>query len=318
MNRDASDGKAGDTIADSVLDLIGHTPLVRLNRLPGPGSAEVLAKLESYSPGGSVKDRLALHVIVEAERQGLIEPDTAVIEPTSGNTGIGLAVVCAARGYRCILVMPDSMSLERTYLLQRLGAEVVLTPARDHMEGAMRRADQLARGLAKWFMPLQFSNLANPEAHRRTTALEILKATDKRLDAFVAGIGTGGTLTGVGSVLKQQVPAVRLIGIEPASSAVLSGQPARPHKIQGIGAGFVPKVLDRSLLDELRTVSDRDAFEGMKQLAASEGILAGMSSGAAVHIALAVARELGPDRRVVVMLPDTGERYLSVQSYFEL
>ncbi len=312
------DVKCGRRIADGVLDLIGGTPLVRLLRLPGEGSAEILCKLESYSPGGSVKDRVALQMILAAEEQGLLDRDTVVIEPTSGNTGIGLAVVCAARGYRCLLVMPDSMSLERTYLLRRLGAEVVLTPARDHMAGAVKKAEELAKKAGKVFLPRQFDNGANPAVHARTTALELLDATGGRIDALVAGVGTGGTITGVGGVLKARVPGVKIIAIEPAASPVLSTGRVGSHKIQGIGAGFVPGVLDRTVIDEIRTVSDADAFAGMNALAAREGILAGISSGAALHVALEVARTLGPGRRVVVMFPDGGERYLTVQSYFEL
>jgi len=314
---DPIDTKSGRRIADGVLELIGGTPLVRLLRLPEPGSAEVVAKLESYSPGGSVKDRAALGMVVAAEEQGLLGPGSVVVEPTSGNTGIGLAVICAARGYRCILVMPDSMSLERTYLLKRLGAQVVLTPARDHMEGAVRRAEEIAKKEKRAFLPRQFDNPANPASHV-ATAEEILLATEGRIDAFVAGVGTGGTVTGIGRVLRQKVPSARIVAVEPASSKVLSGGRPGAHKIQGIGAGFVPGVLDRSLLDEVHTVSDEDAFLRMKELAAREGILAGISSGAAVHVALDVARALGAGKRVVVMLPDTGERYLTAQSYFEL
>lgn len=312
------DTKCGRRIADGVLELIGGTPLVRLKRLPPPGAAEVLVKLESYSPGGSVKDRVALQMIEAAEAEGLLDADTVVLEPTSGNTGIGLAVVCAARGYRCVLVMPDSMSLERTYLLKRLGAEVVLTPARDHMAGAVKKAEELARRYPKVFLPRQFDNAANPAVHARTTALELLDAADGRIDAFVAGVGTGGTITGVGGVLKARVPGVRVIAVEPAASPVLSTGRAGAHKIQGIGAGFVPAVLDRGVIDDVRTVSDADAFEGMKALAAREGILAGISAGAAIHVALDVARVLGAGRRVITVLADGGERYLTVQSYFEL
>lgn len=317
-NEQAALQKAGRVIADGVLGLIGSTPLVRLQRLPRPGSAEVLAKLESYSPGGSVKDRVALHMILEAERAGVLDADTVIIEPTSGNTGIGLAVVAAARGYRCIIVMPDSMTLERTMLLRRLGAEVVFTPAREHIAGAVKKAEELARKSKKAFLPRQFENAANPEAHSRTTAEEILAATEGRLDAFVAGVGTGGTVTGVGRALKARLPEVRVVAVEPDASPVLSGGKAAPHKLQGIGAGFVPAVLDRSLLDEICRVTDAAAFQRMKDLASQEGILAGISSGAALEAALGVAERLGPGRRVVVVLPDTGERYLSLQSYFEL
>ena len=305
-------------IAANVLELIGRTPLVRLNRMPAPGSAEVLVKLESLSPGGSVKDRVALRMIDEAERDGRLRPRAVIIEPSSGNTGIGLAMVCAARGYRCIIVIPDSMSLERISILERYGAEVVLTPAAEDMAGAVKRAKALAAATPGSFIPSQFDNPANPAAHVGTTAHEILSDTEGRLDAFVAGVGTGGTITGVGSVLRAAIPGIRLIAVEPAGSPVLSGGKARPHKIQGIGAGFVPSVLKRELIDEVRTVTDRHAFERMKELAAKEGILAGISSGANVHAALAVAATLGPGARVVTMVCDSGERYLSVQHYFEL
>jgi cysteine synthase A len=309
--------KTGQAIAADVTELTGDTPIVRINRLRDPGSAEILAKLEAFSPTGSVKDRVALHMIERAEQEGLIQPDTVIIEPSSGNTGIGLAMVCAARGYRCIIVIPDSMSLERIFLLRRLGAEVVLTPAREDMGGAVRRAEELARKHSRSFVPFQFKNRWNPEVHRRTTALEILRATDGRLDAFIAGVGTGGTITGVGGVLKERVPGVRVIAVEPARSALLSGGKIDSHRIQGIGPGFVPEVLDRSVIDEVRTVSDKDAFEQMKALGAREGILAGISAGAALHVAREIARELGEGKRVVTVFADTGERYLTIQHYFE-
>jgi cysteine synthase A len=277
----------------------------------------VLAKLEYFSPGGSVKDRIALNLIRKAEELGLIRPETVIIEPSSGNTGIGLAMVCAARKYRCVVVMPDSMSLERIAILKRFGAEVVLTPAKDGMQGAVAKVEQLAKTTKNVFLPLQFESQWNADIHRRTTAPEILAATDNRLDALVAGVGTGGTVTGVGEVLKQHVPGVRVVAVEPSASPVLSGGRSGHHKIQGIGAGFVPRVLNREVVDEVRTISDEAAFEAMKRLAAAEGILAGISSGAAVHIALEIAAELGSGRRVVVILPDTGERYFSVEHYFE-
>jgi cysteine synthase A len=310
--------KAGVSIANDVLELIGNTPLVRINRMAAPNAAEVLAKLESFSPGGSIKDRIALDMIRKAEEAGLLDRDTTVIEPSSGNTGIGLAMVCAARGYRCTIVMPDSMSLERVSILRRFGAEVVLTPAKRGMAGAVEKAEALARKAKNVFLPTQFENRWNPDIHRRTTALEILEATDGRLDAFVAGVGTGGTITGVGEVLKERVPGLRVIAVEPAASPVLSEGKHGDHKIQGIGAGFVPKVLNREIIDEIRTVKDAHAFETMKQVAAREGILVGLSAGAALRIALDVAAELGSKRRVVTLLPDTGERYISVQHYFEL
>lgn len=309
--------KAGQAIAGDVVELTGNTPLVRINRLGEPGSAEILAKLEAFSPGGSVKDRVALNMLRAAEERGQLTKDSVVIEPSSGNTGIGLAMVCAARGYRCVIVIPDSMSLERIFILKRFGAEVVLTPGREDMGGAVRKAEELARSTQGAYMPYQFQNEANPDVHRRTTALEILEATGGRLDAFVAGVGTGGTITGVGEVLKQRVPGTKVVAVEPARSPVLTGGKPGAHKIQGIGAGFVPKVLNRSVIDEVRTVGDEEAFETMKRLAAREGILAGISAGAAMHVALAVAKQLGPKKRVVVVLADGGDRYLTIQHYFE-
>jgi cysteine synthase len=314
----AREAKAGARICDGVVDLIGHTPLVRLHRLVPEGAAEVLVKLEAFTPGGSIKDRIAAAMIRHAEQAGLLKPGAILIEPTSGNTGIGLAAVCAAKGYRCLIVMPDSMSLERIAVLKRLGAEVVLTPAKDGLAGAMRKAHALAKANPCAFVPSQFDNAANPQVHRDTTAQEILWATGRRLDAFVAGVGTGGTITGVGQVLKAELAQVKVVAVEPRSSPVLSGGRPGHHKIQGIGAGFVPAVLDRSVIDEVRTVADDEAFETMSLLASQEGILAGMSSGAAVRVALELARELGAGRRVVAILPDTGERYLSVAQYFEL
>lgn len=311
------DRKSGHVIADSVLDLLGNTPLVRLSRLAPATGAEVLAKLEAFNPGGSVKDRVAAHMIEVAERAGLVDANTTIIEPTSGSTGIGLAMACAAKGYRCILVMPDSMTLERIYLCKRFGAEIVLTPAKLDLAGAVKKARELAAQTPRSFVPGQFDNAANPSVHRATTAQELLVATGGRIDRFVAGVGTGGTITGVGDVLKAACPGVKIIAVEPAGSAVLSGKPARPHKIQGIGAGFVPHVLARAVIDEVRTVTDEHAYAMMQRLAAAEGINAGISSGAALHVALQVAAELLPSQRVVVMLPDTGDRYLSVQHYFE-
>ena len=309
--------KTGHVIANDVTELTGNTPIVRINRLREPGSAEILAKLELFSPTGSVKDRVALNMIEQAEKAGLIDQDTVVIEPSSGNTGIGLAMICAARNYRCIIVIPDSMSLERIFLLRRFGAEVVLTPAREDITGAVKKAEELAKKHPKSFVPFQFKNCWNPDVHRHTTALEILQATGGRIDAFVAGIGTGGTITGVGSVLKERVPGIRVIAVEPTRSAVLAGGKIDSHRIQGIGPGFIPEVLDRRVIDEVRSVSDRDAFEDMKLLASREGILAGISAGAAFHVAQEIARELGEGKRVVTVFADTGERYLTIQHYFE-
>ena len=305
-------------VTAKILDLVGGTPLVQVRNLPGEGAAEVWAKCEHWNPGGSVKDRIAMAMLEAAEAEGRIAPgQTTIVEPTSGNTGIGLALACVAKGYRLILTMPESMSLERRALLASYGAELVLTPADDDMGGAVERAHAIVaeRGEAA-YMPDQFRNPANPEAHRRTTAVEILEQTGGRLDAFVAGIGTGGTITGVGSVLREKVPGARVIGVEPAASAVLSGGPSAVHRIQGIGAGFVPPVLDRSVLDEVRTISDEEAWATAQELARREGLLVGISSGANVAVACRVARELGPGKRVVTVLADTGERYFSMGSKF--
>ena len=302
---------ASPRIADSVLDVIGRTPLVRLNRLPKRGGATVAAKLESANPGGSVKDRIAAAMIEDAEQRGLLTPGATLVEPTSGNTGIGLAMVAAVKGYRLILTMPDDMSVERQRLLARYGAEIRLTPAIEGMTGAVHAAEVLVGAHPDYFMPQQFQNPANPAVHRRTTALEILEAVGGRLEAFVAGVGTGGTLTGVGEVLREKVPGVRLIAVEPAKSAVLSGGKAHPHAIQGIGASFVPGVLNRDIIDRIIQVRDEDALVWSRRLAREEGLLVGPSAGAAAFAACAVAAELKPDQLVVTMLPDTGERYLS-------
>jgi cysteine synthase len=299
-------------IADSVLDLIGGTPLVRLRRLPDPAGAGVLAKIESRNPGASVKDRIAAAMIDDAERRGVLKPGATIVEPTSGNTGVGLAMVAAVKGYRLILTMPEDYSVERQRLFSRFGAEIHLTPAIEGMSGAVFAAQELCREHAEYFMPQQFQNPANPEIHRRTTALEILDATDGRLDAFVAGVGTGGTITGVGEVLKEKLPGVRVVAVEPAKSAVLSGGPFRPHGIQGIGASFVPGVLNRSVIDRIVLVRDEDATAWSRRLSREEGILAGISSGAAAFAACLVAAELTPRQTVVTVLPDTGERYLSL------
>jgi len=299
-------------IAETVLDLIGGTPLVRLKRLPEPGGARVLAKIESRNPGASVKDRIAAAMIEDAERRGVLKPGATIVEPTSGNTGVGLAMVAAVKGYRLILTMPEDYSVERQRLFARFGAEIHLTPAIEGMSGAVFAAQELCREHPEYFMPQQFQNPANPAIHRRTTALEILDSTDGRLDAFVAGVGTGGTITGVGEVLKDKIPGVRVIAVEPAKSAVLSGGPFRPHGIQGIGASFVPGVLNRDVIDRIVTVRDEDATAWSRRLSREEGILAGISSGAAAWAACRVAAELAPTQTVVTILPDTGERYLSL------
>jgi cysteine synthase len=299
-------------VADSVLDLIGGTPLVRLRRLPKAGGAAVLAKVESRNPGGSVKDRIAVAMVEDAERRGVLKPGGTIVEPTTGNTGIGLALVAAVKGYRLIITMPEDMSVERQRLLARFGADVHLTPAIEGMTGAVFAAQELVREHPEYFMPQQFQNPANPDIHRRTTALEILDAVDGRLDAFVAGVGTGGTLTGVGEVLKDKVPGVRVIAVEPAKSPVLSGGNARPHGIQGIGASFVPGVLNRAIIDEIIQVRDEDATIFARRLTREEGLFAGVSAGAAVFAACEVAARMRADQVVVTVLPDTGERYLSL------
>jgi cysteine synthase A len=299
-------------VADSVLDLIGNTALVRLSRIRPSGSATILAKVESQNPGGSVKDRIARSMIEDAERRGRLRPGSTLVEPTSGNTGIGLAMVAAVKGYRLILTMPDDMSLERRRLLARLGAELVLTPAIEGMTGAVYAAQELCRANGAYVMLQQFENPANPEAHRRTTAIEILEATGGKVDGFVAGVGTGGTITGVGEVLRERLPGVHIVAVEPARSPVLSGGKARVHGIQGIGASFVPGILNRAVIDEIVQVKDEDAMATALRLAREEGLLVGVSAGANVWAALGVAERLGAARTVVTVLCDTGERYLSV------
>jgi len=291
--------------------------MVRLNRVVKPNMAMILGKVEAFNPGGSVKDRIALAMVEDAERRGLLKPGGTIVEPTSGNTGVGLAMVAAVRGYRLILTLPEGMSTERVSLLERFGAQVVITPANEGMAGAVKKAQQLVSEIPGAFMPLQFSNPANPRIHRQTTAQEILSATDGELNAFVAGVGTGGTITGVGEILKKRNPKIRVVAVEPKASAVLSGKPAGYHRIQGIGAGFVPEVLNRSIIDEVIAVDDMDAYTMARRLAKEEGILAGISAGAAVWAALKVAAELGLGKTVVTILPDTGERYLSLDPYFE-
>jgi cysteine synthase A len=297
---------------NTVTATIGRTPLVRLNRLAAGAPAEVFAKLEFRNPLGSVKDRIAAAMIADAERQGRIGPDSIIVEPTSGNTGIGLAFVCAVKGYRLRLTMPETMSVERRKLLTHLGAELVLTPGPEGMGGAIARANQMVEQERNAYMPNQFENPANVQAHRETTGPEIWADTEGRVDILVSGVGTGGTITGVSQFIKAKNPAFRAIAVEPAASAVLSGKPKGPHKIQGIGAGFVPKVLDMKLVDEVVTVTDEDAFDTARRLAAQEGLLCGISSGAAIWAALQVAkRPENAGKRIVAILASTGERYLS-------
>lgn len=299
-------------IADDITQLVGGTPLVRINRLNQGLGAEILAKLEFFNPAHSVKDRLGLAMINAAEKDGLIGPDTIILEPTSGNTGIALAMVAAARGYHCAFTMPETMSRERRGLLRAYGAELILTPGPDGMAGAILKAEELAAADSRYFIPQQFKNPANPAIHRATTAEEIWNDTDGQVDIFVAGVGTGGTVTGVGEVLKERKPEVQIIAVEPAASPVLSGGPKGPHPIQGIGAGFVPDVLKTSVLDEIITVTNDDAFNTAHRAAREEGLLVGISSGAALWAALQVAaRPQNAGKQIVVIIPDFGERYLS-------
>lgn len=305
-------------LVQNITDLIGDTPLVRLNRVVPEGSAEVYLKLEFQNPGSSVKDRIAKSMIEVAEQEGKLKPGDTIVEPTSGNTGIGLAMVAASKGYRAVLVMPETMSLERRSLLKAFGAELVLTPGPEGMKGAIKRAEEINAQNPHYFMPEQFNNPANVKVHRETTGPEIIEAInahDGQLDAFVAGIGTGGTITGAGEALKKSFPNIKIYAIEPAASPILSGGNPGPHKIQGIGAGFVPKILDTSIYDSVITVENEAAFEMSRRVAKEEGILGGISSGAAVVAALEVAKQLGKGKRVVAVIPSNGERYLSTPLY---
>jgi cysteine synthase A len=300
-------------VGNSVADLVGKTPIVKLNRLTGSEDAEVYLKLEFFNPSSSVKDRIALSMVEAAERDGKLKQGDTIIEPTSGNTGIGLAMIAAAKGYKSVLVMPETMSMERRNLLRAYGAELVLTPGPDGMKGAIAKATELAEEKG-WYMPQQFNNLANPEVHRLTTGPEIVEAMDQ-LDAFISGIGTGGTITGAGEVLKKNFPGIEIVAVEPKDSAVLSGGQPGPHKIQGIGAGFIPEVLNTEIYDSIIQVSNEDAYVTARKVAREEGILGGVSSGAAVYAALEVARRLGKGKKVLAILPSNGERYLSTPLY---
>ena len=306
-------------VADDITKLIGNTPLVRLNKVTSGNEATILAKLEFFNPLGSVKDRIGVAMIDAAERDGKIGPDTILLEPTSGNTGIALAFVAAARGYKIHIVMPDTMSSERRALLRALGAELILTPGKEGMPGAIKKTEELAAGNPNYFIPQQFNNPANPEIHRTTTAEEIWNDTDGSVDIFIAGVGTGGTLTGVAEVLKARKPGIQIIAIEPAASAVLSGKPRGPHPIQGLGAGFVPNILKIDLIDEIITVEGSDAMETARKLAREEGVFAGISSGAAVWAAVQVAkRPENAGKTIVTVLPSIGDRYLSTPLYADL
>ena len=330
LDYDATALKAGDHVefvfymgggakfGADVLELIGNTPMVELRKLVDKNSARVLAKLEMYNPGGSVKDRIALNMIEQAEKKGLLKKGSVIVEPTSGNTGIGLAIVGAVKGYKVILTMPEGMSQERVQILQSFGAEVVLTSAKEGMVGAVEKAREIISTMKDAFMPQQFMNPDNPAMHRKTTAKEILRDTGGNLDAFVVGVGTGGTITGVGEVLKKHNPKIRIVAVEPKNSNVLSGGKAGPHMIQGIGAGFVPDVLNREIIDEVIAVDDHESYEMAKKISQGEGIFAGISSGAACLGALKVAKSLGAQKTVVTIFPDSWERYLSIEPYFNV
>ncbi|EZP74884.1 cysteine synthase [Parageobacillus genomosp. 1] len=299
---------------NSITELIGDTPAVKLNRIVDEDSADVYLKLEFMNPGSSVKDRIALAMIEAAEKAGKLKPGDTIVEPTSGNTGIGLAMVAAAKGYKAVLVMPDTMSLERRNLLRAYGAELVLTPGSQGMRGAIEKAEELVREHG-YFMPQQFKNEANPEIHRLTTGKEIVEQMGDQLDAFIAGVGTGGTITGAGQVLREKYPNIKIYAVEPADSPVLSGGKPGPHKIQGIGAGFVPDILDTNIYDGVITVTTEEAFAAARRAAREEGILGGISSGAAIHAALKVAKQLGKGKKVLAIIPSNGERYLSTPLY---
>lgn len=298
-------------VANSITELIGNTPVVKLNKLKPENGADIYLKLEFYNPGSSVKDRIALSMIEDAEKNGHLKEGGTIVEPTSGNTGIGLAMIGAAKGYNVILVMPDTMSIERRKLLKAFGADLILTEGAKGMKGAIEKGEEIVRENPSYFMPQQFMNKANPEAHRRSTALEILDQMDNKFDMFIAGVGTGGTITGIGEVIKSKLDKVKVVAIEPESSAILSGDKPGPHKIQGIGAGFVPDILNVDIIDEIYKVKDEDALETARRVALDEGILVGISSGAAVYAAIEKSKELGKGKKIVVIIPSYGERYLS-------
>ncbi len=302
-------------IANSITDLIGNTPMIKLNKLTPKDGADIYLKLEFFNPGSSVKDRIALSMIETAEREGILKEGGTIVEPTSGNTGIGLAMIGASKGYKVILVMPDTMSIERRKLLKAFGADLVLTEGVKGMKGAIEKAEEMAKENTEYFVPQQFKNLANPEVHRRTTAVEILEQMDEDFDMFISGVGTGGTITGVGEVLKKKLKDVKIVAVEPTGSPVLSGGNPGPHKIQGIGAGFIPETLNTDVIDEIVKVKDDDAYKAARNVALEEGILVGISSGAAIHAAIEKSIELGEGKKIVVIIPSYGERYLSTPLY---
>ncbi|HHU69339.1 MAG TPA: cysteine synthase A [Thermoanaerobacterales bacterium] len=302
-------------IKNNVIQLIGSTPMVKLNNLTPRNGADIYAKLEFYNPGGSIKDRVALKMIEDAEKNGILNKNDIILESTSGNMGIGLALVGRAKGYRVIIVMPENMSVERRKLIEALGAEIILTSADRGMQGAVEKVNEMAKGNKNYFVPQQFENIANPNAHKETTAFEILKQMDGKIDVLVAGVGTGGTITGIGEILRGKTPNIQIIAVEPANSPVLSGGNPGIHKIQGIGAGFIPKVLNISLIDMIFCVKDEEAINTCRLLAKEEGILAGISSGAALFAAMKLSEELGRGKRIVVIFPDSAERYLSTDLF---
>ncbi len=306
-------------IANNITELVGNTPLVRLNQLTKGMPGEVIVKLEYFNPAHSVKDRIGVAMIDAAERKGLLKKDSIIVEPTSGNTGIALAFVAAARGYACKIIMPDTMSQERKLMIRAFGAELILTPGAEGMDGAIKKAEEFAANDPRVFIPQQFENPANPEIHRTTTAQEILRDTDEKIDFFVAGVGTGGTITGVGEVLKEKIPGVKIVAVEPAGSPVLSGGAKGKHAIMGLGAGFIPKILNTKIIDEIIQVSDENAFRTAREMATKEGLLVGISSGAATWAALEIAkRNTSAGKRIVVIIPSFGERYLSTNLYADL